>query len=73
MRVTPLMARSQSTVLRECIRVLLARSATEDLPEAARYGGSLVLAVSVAEAEAFTVVVATVVADIDSLHEVNES
>ena len=65
---------SRRTVLKECVRAPSAGLATEELPEAMLSGASPVLAVytgvavSMAEAAAFTVAV-----DIDSLHEVNES
>jgi hypothetical protein len=73
-RTTPLMELSRRTFLKECIRAPSVGSATEELPEATRYGDSPVsavstgVAVSTAEAAAFTVAT-----DIDSFHEVNES
>jgi hypothetical protein len=72
--MTPLVELPWRTVLKECVRAPSAGLATEESPEATLSGDSPVLAVSaavavsMAEAAAFTVAV-----DIDSLHEVNES
>lgn len=72
--MTLLVELSRRTVLKECVRAPSAGLATGELPEAMLSGASPVwavytgVAVSMAEAAAFTVAV-----DIDSLHEVNES